>query len=1210
MGTLTPIIRGSMGKVYAIVLMSLLVAAPLFSAWVPVSSQTEGTPPQWQVLSCTPSKTVIEFTMHGYWSEDIQVGNTEYARLAVPGDHGTTQHVGLPELPTISQMVGLPPTGAVAVRMAEADYETLPTKAIYPFQTPLVDGETSQGFDRDAEAYRSSSLYPESWVTIEEPGIWRDVRISRMTVQPFRVNNADGQVQVARHMVVEVLTGLPGGTNEMSRGPHPVRPHFYKMYQAVVVNFEELGYSVMNVDEDPGIQFLVITNPECLDAIQPLVDYRHQQGFKVEVRTLTPDFDEPEEFKAYITDLYHSTGLEYVLMVGDAYYGGGPSGVDVPMYYWNPEGSNASYSDSWYTCVDPGDPMDHYAELAIGRIVYDSIAELTDQITKTMNYILEGDTIANWQENTLLVAHQEQYPLKYTQCKNQIVAFPYSIQVAHFDSVYGYWGNNQQVIDYVNTTSCGILNYRGHGSDTEWWQWGQSGSFGLSHVYQLTNYDRLFVHFDVCCDNMNIIDHPGDCFCEAMMKHLGASVAVNGAIIPSYTIPNHDYDKFMYRAVYDEGITHIGYVTNFANVEVLNGHGSMGRSNVRTYLWLGDAAIDVITYLPEPLIVDYPSGTNVGIPDIDVNVATAAAPVEGAMVCVSNDSVYSRGFTNSSGDVTITMDPAPMIGGFLEFWVTGHNLEPFHAQIEIIMGYGDLEGTVTDAATASGIEGAVVTVQGPDMSDTTDANGDYQILDVPAWTYDVLCEAEGYLPQVASVTIDSGEVATQDFDMLHAECALSITEIVESMMPEEEVVVDVTLSNNGNGPLEYTIVKDHNPLGLPNPPTDFSETLWAVDMDTMVGDQFLHSVEYAWGNYWIAGSGNGINPSLYRYDTDWNLLETIPQPVTQTLGIRDMAFDGEYLWAGDRDSIVCMDENATIMYRIPGPYNPNRALAFNDHNGNLYVVDRANDVYELDPADGTVIQTFGNDLDIMGMAFHPDRSEEGSLYLFVGGSSADTVRVYAMDVTTGEQEMVGRLSLPDNQRAGGCTITNGLDRLRWTFLGMTVGYHDYVEAYNLGWRDGWLTVAPDSGTVQGGDQDTITVTLRSMDYLEGDYLADIIVNHTAAGGSDTINVSMSVTYTGITDAGTSVPSEFRLDQAYPNPFNPSATIPFALRETTRARLVVYNVLGQQVALLVDGMVQAGEHRVLFDARNLASGVYFYRLEAGDFVQTRKMVMLK
>ncbi len=88
------------------------------------------------------------------------------------------------------------------------------------------------------------------------------------------------------------------------------------------------------------------------------------------------------------------------------------------------------------------------------------------------------------------------------------------------------------------------------------------------------------------------------------------------------------------------------------------------------------------------------------------------------------------------------------------------------------------------------------------------------------------------------------------------------------------------------------------------------------------------------------------------------------------------------------------------------------------------------------------------------------------------------------------------------------------------------------------------------------------------------------------------------------------PEGFKLSQNYPNPFNPTTNINFTLPAASNATLTVYNLLGQKVATLIDGRMRAGAHTVQFNARNLASGVYFYQLQAGDFTLQRRMTLIK
>jgi len=89
-----------------------------------------------------------------------------------------------------------------------------------------------------------------------------------------------------------------------------------------------------------------------------------------------------------------------------------------------------------------------------------------------------------------------------------------------------------------------------------------------------------------------------------------------------------------------------------------------------------------------------------------------------------------------------------------------------------------------------------------------------------------------------------------------------------------------------------------------------------------------------------------------------------------------------------------------------------------------------------------------------------------------------------------------------------------------------------------------------------------------------------------------------------------LPMEYSLDQNYPNPFNPATTIRFGLPEAQHVKLEIYNLSGQKVATLMDGQRAAGYHEVSFDATGLSSGIYVYRLAAGDFVQMHKLILLK
>jgi hypothetical protein len=136
----------------------------------------------------------------------------------------------------------------------------------------------------------------------------------------------------------------------------------------------------------------------------------------------------------------------------------------------------------------------------------------------------------------------------------------------------------------------------------------------------------------------------------------------------------------------------------------------------------------------------------------------------------------------------------------------------------------------------------------------------------------------------------------------------------------------------------------------------------------------------------------------------------------------------------------------------------------------------------------------------------------------------------------------------------------------------------------------------------GADDDAVPTTV-----IDGGL---IVVYDTGSTNKYTLDVSSSIEKVIDEDAATVIPTEYTLHNAYPNPFNPSTTIRFDLPEATKVRLAVYDMLGREVAVLADGERPAGQYSLRFDAGKLSSGTYIYRLQTGNYVQTRKMMLVK
>jgi hypothetical protein len=125
------------------------------------------------------------------------------------------------------------------------------------------------------------------------------------------------------------------------------------------------------------------------------------------------------------------------------------------------------------------------------------------------------------------------------------------------------------------------------------------------------------------------------------------------------------------------------------------------------------------------------------------------------------------------------------------------------------------------------------------------------------------------------------------------------------------------------------------------------------------------------------------------------------------------------------------------------------------------------------------------------------------------------------------------------------------------------------------------------------------------------------VTVTSVSNTDSVNFHLYRPLVGINQIGTTVPSEYRLSQNYPNPFNPVTKIRFDIASAKQASLLVtlkvYDIMGREVQTLVNESLQPGTYETTFDGSllgGLTSGVYFYKLNIGDFKSVKKMVMLK
>jgi hypothetical protein len=163
----------------------------------------------------------------------------------------------------------------------------------------------------------------------------------------------------------------------------------------------------------------------------------------------------------------------------------------------------------------------------------------------------------------------------------------------------------------------------------------------------------------------------------------------------------------------------------------------------------------------------------------------------------------------------------------------------------------------------------------------------------------------------------------------------------------------------------------------------------------------------------------------------------------------------------------------------------------------------------------------------------------------------------------------------------------------------------------------WVVYQGVEGHLWVGDTSYITVTYQLTVGAAGNYdiwyfasttdLSFEDPGYTDISQGNQINIST----TAIEETSLpGVPTKFALEQNYPNPFNPSTTIRYSISERAEVKLAVYDLAGRQVALLTSGVKNLGSYQLDFTAENLASGIYIYQLTAGEFIQSKKMALVR
>lgn len=669
--------------------------------WFDLRASAPGDSPGITVLESNGMKTVLEVVLPGFWMTFREIENQEYRELSIPG-HTTTTEIGKPAVPVIHVLVAIPPDASIETSWITNEEVALKNCRIFPFQPPLTDNQNQPSdIVLDQIAYQSSEPYPMSAAKVDEPAVWRHLRVVTLQIRPLEYLADQDLLVIKPRMTVELCytPGSDGSGMEVDTGA--VRPHWETMYEKNVINFNWLQLESQNELTPAGTVYLIVTHPSFASAVEPLAEWHHKEGMRTEVLSISTT--DPQVIKDEIATRYNDGDLEFVLLVGDTNY--------MPVYNWS-DFTGTYASDYWYSCIT-GSP-DLFADLAIGRLSVYNTGQVENQVNKILKY--EQDPPRDsWVNNILLVAHKENAPGKYVGCKetirNDIIPQPpYVVDTAYGHELNGLNTTVRAAIDEGRI----IVNYRGHGSSGSWSSWNyKKSSWKLNNINNLTNGDRTPVVFNIACLNHKI---QSTCLGEHWMsKYPGGAVASLGATGSSYTSYNHTYDKKLFQAFCQDGQHRIGWISNQA-ASVIANQGAYGKANAKMYLWLGDPATEIWSDIPEPLVVAHPKTVMTGARTLEIKTFCNSLPIEDVTVCFMRDQGEELYVVEPTGpDGIATLDQVFSSTGTVYVTASKHNCVPYQGEIQIVRAqdlYCDVQtvmehdGAKVDFALDAGWENA------------------------------------------------------------------------------------------------------------------------------------------------------------------------------------------------------------------------------------------------------------------------------------------------------------------------------------------------------------------------------------------------------------------------------------------------------------------------------------------------------------------------
>ena len=230
-----------MRKISLSCLLIILIQSITSAQWISIDKySTPDSPPVVQLISDDANSTIIKVELPGFQVKEFVADGKTYNSIIFDSEALTTE-VGYPEIPHIAKVLAIPDQGSVSVEVLEVgNIQTIKGINIPPARESWEEGKPETPYLENLIAYNSEDVYPNSFAKVEEPSVFRDFRIARVSIFPIRYSPAKQEIQAVSSITIKINYTPGPGINPKTTPDKPIAPSFARLYQNFIFNYTEV----------------------------------------------------------------------------------------------------------------------------------------------------------------------------------------------------------------------------------------------------------------------------------------------------------------------------------------------------------------------------------------------------------------------------------------------------------------------------------------------------------------------------------------------------------------------------------------------------------------------------------------------------------------------------------------------------------------------------------------------------------------------------------------------------------------------------------------------------------------------------------------------------------------------------------------------------------------------------------------------------------